>query len=198
LTPIIEQGVVYNPCRWRGFSAPVSFIGVQLPSSVGPGAKTQTVLDLDGKDVTMPIRAEGPIFMVASPLYVDGIVYSIEMGGGLAAVDTRAGKSLYRRYLDGYNRYNRFVYGVAASPTLAGKNIYITDDAGYTHIIQPGPQLQELGRNGIENIHLSGLGGNPCKQESFYTSPFFEGPRMYLRGEEYLYCMGQERERSLP
>ena len=198
LTPIIEQGVAYNPCRWRGFNAPVSFIGVQLPSGVGPGAKTQTVLDLDGRDVTMPVRAEGPIFMVASPLYVDGIVYSIEMGGGLAAVDTRAGKSLYRRYLDGYNRYNRFVYGVAASPTLAGRNIYITDDAGYTHIIQPGPRLQELGRNVIENIHVSGLGGNPCRQESFYTSPFFEGRRMYLRGEEYLYCIGQEGESAVP
>jgi hypothetical protein len=130
--------------------------------------------------------------MVASPLYVDGVVYSIEMGGGLAAVDTVARKSLYRQYLDGYNRYHRFMYGVAASPALAGKHIYITDDAGYTHIIQPGPALKELGRNVIENIHLSGLGGNPCKQESFYTSPFFEGKCLYLRGEEYLYCIGQE------
>jgi len=192
LTPIVENGVIFNPCRWRGFKDPVSFIGVKLPTAIGAGAKTETVLDLDGKDVTMPVRAEGPIFMVASPLYVNGVVYSIEMGGGLAAVDTVAGKALYRQYLDGYNRYNRFTYGVAASPTLAGRNIYITDDAGYTHIIRPGPRLEELGRNVIENIHLSGHGGNPCKQESFYTSPFFEGKCMYLRGEEYLYCIGRE------
>ena len=137
----------------------------------------------------MPTRQPGGIFMVASPLYVDGVVYSVEMGGGLAAVDTLAKKALYRQYLDGYNRYNRYLYGVAASPALAGKNIYITDDAGYTHIIQPGPQFKELGRNILENIHLSGLGGNPCKQESFYTSPCFEGKAMYLRGEEYLYCI---------
>jgi hypothetical protein len=84
------------------------------------------------------------------------------------------------------------VYGVAASPTLAGKNIYITDDAGYTHVIEPGPQLKELGRNVIENIHLSGQGGNPCGQDTFATSPYFEGKAMYLRGEEYLYCIGQE------
>ncbi len=139
----------------------------------------------------MPIRAEGALFMVASPLYVSGVVYSIEMGGGLAAVDTVAGKALYRRYLDGYNRYNRYTYGVAASPTLAGGKIYITDDAGYTHIIQPGPRLVEVGRNVIENIHLPGLGGNPCRQESFYSSPFFAGKFMYLRGEEYLYCIGE-------
>ena len=192
LTPIVEDGVVFNPCRWHGFKDPVSFIGVKLPGSVDAGGKTQTVLALDGKEVTMPARVDGPIFMVASPLYVDGVVYSIEMGGGLAAVDTIAKRALYRRYLDGYNRFNRFLYGVAASPALAGQNIYITDDAGYTHIIQPGPQLVELGRNVIENIHVSGLGGNPCKQECFYSSAFFEGKCMYLRGEEYLYCIGRE------
>jgi outer membrane protein assembly factor BamB len=192
LTPIVHRGVIFNPCHWHGFKDPVSFVGVKLPAGISAGAKTKTVLDMDGKDVTMPVRAEGPIFMVASPLYVNGVVYSIEMGGGLAAVDTVAQKALFRQYLDGYNRYNRFLYGVAASPTLAGRNIYITDDAGYTHVIQPGPRLEEVGRNVIENIHLSGLGGNPCKQESFYTSPFFEGQRMYLRGEEYLYCVGRE------
>jgi len=49
-----------------------------------------------------------------------------------------------------------------------------------------------LSRNILENIHVSGLGGNPCKQESFYTGPYFEGKAMYLRGEEYLYCISQE------
>ncbi len=190
LTPIVENGVIYNPCRWHGFKDPVSFVGVKLSPSVEAGAKTQIAVAVDGKQATMPARVEGPIFMVASPLYVDGVVYSVEMGGGLAAVDVVAGKPLYRQFLDGYNRYNRFLYGVAASPTLAGGNIYITDDAGHTHIIQPGTRLVELERNVIENIHLSGLGGNPCRQECFYTSPFFEGTHMYLRGEEYLYCIG--------
>jgi hypothetical protein len=140
----------------------------------------------------MPTRQPGAVFTVASPLCVDGVVYSVEIGGGLAAVDTVAGKALYRRYLDGYNRYHRYLYGIAASPTLAGKSIYIVDDAGYTHIIEPGPRFEERGRNIIENIHLSGQGGNPGRQESFYTSPFFEGNAMYLRGEEYLYCIREK------
>lgn len=189
LTPIVEDGVIYNPCRWQGWKDPVSFIGVKLPPSDAPGAKAETVLDLKGTEVTMPTRQVGAVFTVASPLCVDGVVYSVEMGGGLAAVDTRTGKGLFRTYLDGYNRYNRYLYGVAASPTLAGKNIYITDDAGYTHILQPGAQFRELKGNVIENIHLSGAGGNPCKQECFYTSPYFHGKSLYLRGEEYLYCI---------
>lgn len=191
LTPIVEDGVMYNPCRWHGFKDPVSFVGVKLPASAARGSKGQVVLDLNGKDATMPARVDGPIFMVASPLYVDGVVYSIEMGGGLAAVDTVGKRAVYRQYLDGYNRFNRFLYGQAASPALAGKNIYVTDDAGYTQIIEPGPRLKVLGRNVIENVHVGGVGGNPGKQECFYTGAFFDGGRMYLRGEEYLYGIGQ-------
>ncbi len=191
LTPIVEKDVLFNPCRWHGFNAPVGFIGVRLPSTAGAGAQAQILMDLDGNEVTMPTRQAGPLFTVASPLCVDGVVYSVEMGGGLAAVDTAARKALYRQYLDGYNRYHRYLYGVAASPTLAGKSIYITDDAGYTHVIEPGPRLKELARNVIENVHLSGLGGNPCKQETFATSPYFAGAALYLRGEEYLYCIGE-------
>jgi hypothetical protein len=190
-TPIVENDIMYNPCHWHGFKNLLSFIAVKLPASAGQGAKAETLFDLDGKGVTMPTRQDGPLFTVASPLYVDGIVYTIEMGGGLAAVDTVGRKANYRLFLDGYNRFNRYMYGVAASPTLAGRNIYIVDDAGYTHIIPPGPQFKELGHNILENIHLSTLGNNPCKQESFCTSPCFEGKAMYLRGEEYLYCIGQ-------
>lgn len=193
-TPVIQDGVIYNPAGWRGFDRPAAFLAVKLPVDVGQGAKTQVVLALDGEEATMPVRMRGPIFMVASPLYVNGVVYSVEMGGGVTAVDTAAGRCLFRQYLDGYNRYDRFLYGVAASPALAGGRIYITDDAGCTHILQPGAKLKELRRNILENIHLSSRGRNPCKQESFYTSPWFEGRRMYLRGEEYLYCIRQDQE----
>jgi outer membrane protein assembly factor BamB len=189
-TPIVENGVIHNPFRFRGFRDTVSFISVKLPASTAKGVKAETVWAPDGKDVSMTMR--GPIFAIASPLYVDGIVYAIEMSGGLTANDTVGKKSLYRQWLDGYNRYNRYLYGVTASPALGGKNIYITDDAGYTHIIQPGPQFKEIGKNILENIHFSGQGGNPCHQESFYTSPYFDGKTMLLRGEQYLYCIEEK------
>jgi hypothetical protein len=117
------------------------------------------------------------------------------MTGGMIAIDMKAQKSLYRRWLDGYNRYNRYLYGVSASPALAGGHIYVADDAGYTHIIEPGPEFKEVGKNVVENLYLSGVGGNPCKQESFYTSPYFAGSAMYLRGEAYLYCIEEKAGR---
>ena len=184
LTPVVENGILYNTSRFRGWEQPEGIIAVKLPSGTAK-ANAPVVWDAPGKDLTMPLR--GLNFEIASPLFLDGILYGVDMTGGMIAIDVEGRKGLYRRWLDGYNRYNRFLYGVAASPTLAGKMLYVTDDAGYTHLIQPGPQFKELGKNVLENIHFSGAGGNPCHQESFYTAPYFEGKAMYLRGEEYLY-----------
>jgi outer membrane protein assembly factor BamB len=187
--PIVDNGIMYDCARYRGQGKPFSIIAVKLPAA--PAAKAQVLFDPDGKDISVPIR--GLAFQIASCLYEGGMLYTIEMGGGLSAVDLANKKCDYRLWLDGYNRYNRMVYGVCASPTLAGKNIYITDDAGYTHILAPGPQFKELQHNVLENIFPAGQGGNPCKQESFYTSPIFEGKSMYLRGEEYLYCIAEKQ-----
>lgn len=195
LTPVVEGGVVYSPGQFQeGERKPWSFIAVRLPSGAGAGAKAEILWSPDGKDVSMPLR--GRNFMIASPLFVDGIVYSVEMSGGLSAVDPGGKKCLYHQWLDGYDRYHRMLYGVCASPTLGGKLMYITDDAGYTHLVQPGPQFKEVARNILENIHFSGAGGNPCHQESFYTAPYFEGKAMYLRGEEYLYHIEETQTAS--
>jgi outer membrane protein assembly factor BamB len=193
VTPIVNDGVLYNAGQQQaGDQRPPTFIAVKLPASAAPGgasAKADMLWAPDGKDVSTLLR--GANFMIASPLYVDGIVYTIDMSGGLTALDPAGKKCVFRQWLGGYNRFNRAVYGVCASPTLAGKNVYVVDDAGFTHIFPPGKEFKELGRNVLENIHASGAGGNPCHQESFYTSPCFEGKFMYLRGEEYLYCIGE-------
>jgi outer membrane protein assembly factor BamB len=183
-TPVVENGIVYNTSRFRGWDELSSMSAVKLPSNPEKGSAT-VVWDPPGKDLATPAR--GTNYTVASPLFVDGILYGVDMTGGITAVDVGGQKGLYRRWLDGYNRYNRFLYGVAASPTLAGKHIYVVDDAGYTHLIQPGPQFKETGRNVLENIYFSSVSNNPCRQEAFYTAPYFDGKAMFLRGEEYLY-----------
>lgn len=183
-TPVVENGVLYNTSRFRGWDEVQSMTAVKLPSNPDKGAAT-VVWDPPGKDLATPAR--GANYTIASPLLVDGILYGVDMTGGVTAVDVEGKRGLYRRWLDGYNRFNRFLYGVAASPTLAGKNIFIVDDAGYTHLIQPGPQFKESGKNVLENVFTTSISNNPCHQEAFYTAPYFEGKAMYLRGEEYLY-----------
>jgi outer membrane protein assembly factor BamB len=194
VTPVVDNGMLYNSARFRGWGELYSVAAIKLPANVSGTSKSQAVWDPPGNDLHMPVR--GANFVIASPLFLNGILYSVDMTGGMIAVDMKAQKSLYRRWLDGYNRYNRFLYGVSASPTLAGKLIYVTDDAGYTHIIEPGPEFKEAGKNVLENMYLSGVGGNPCKQESFYTAPYFAGSAMYLRGEGYLYCVEEKPQAS--
>jgi hypothetical protein len=183
-TPVVENGVLYNTSRFRGWDEVSSMTAIKLPASAEKGAG-QVIWDPPGKDLALPAR--GANYTIASPLFLDGILYGVDMTGGMTAVDVAGKRGLYRRWLDGYNRFNRFLYGVAASPTFAGKHIYVVDDAGYTHLIQPGPQFKETARNVLENIHAASISGNPCSQEAFYTAPFFQGKAMYLRGEEFLY-----------
>ncbi len=187
-TPVVEHGVVFIPDRHKGWSSDnVAFTALRLPTT--DNGKITELFQLNWARDHVPLR--GISFWVASPLYVDGLVYVEDMSGGLMAVDAQAGRSVYRRWLDWYARYDRFLYGAVASPTLGGKNIYLVDDAGYTIILKPGPVYKELGRNVIENISPSSISGNPNKQEAFYTSPVFVGNTIYLRGEEYLYAIGK-------
>ncbi|HEY3319164.1 MAG TPA: PQQ-binding-like beta-propeller repeat protein [Planctomycetota bacterium] len=187
-TPIVENGVLYVPGRFKGWTeANTAFTAYQLPADTNGKPAIKQLFELDWQQDHVPLR--GVTFWVASPLYLDGIVYAMDMSGGLMAVDVAARKSVYRRWLDWYCRYDRFLYGAAASPTLGGKNVYLTDNSGYTIILKPGPLYEELGRNILENISPSTWSGNACKQEAFYTSPVFNGKDLFLKGEEYLYCM---------
>jgi outer membrane protein assembly factor BamB len=186
-TNVVDNGLVFNLWHFRGWSDPESLRVYKLPTGAAAKAKAEVFWDPPRAGVSTPVR--GACGYISGGLVVDGILYGVDTAGGLIAADAQAKKGLYQIWLDGYNRFHRYNYGVCASPTLAGKTIYITDDAGYTHLIQPGPQFKELGSNVIENIHVNGSRTNPCRQESFYTSPYFDGPRMLLRGEEYLYCI---------
>ena len=203
-TPIVENGVIYVSDKFKRWSDNnVAFSALQLPTAMPPAAapaappaqgnKTELkqLFELDSDKVYVPSR--GIFYFVASPLFVDGIVYSLDMSGGLSAVDAAGKTGLYHRWLDWYDRYDRYLYGAVASPTLAGKNIYFVDDAGYTIVMQPGKDYKEVARNVIENTFPASEAGNPCKQEAFYSSPVFEGASLYLKGEEYLYCIRETK-----
>jgi outer membrane protein assembly factor BamB len=118
--------------------------------------------------------------VIASPLYVDGLVYLASEGGRLGVYDAQNGKPVYQYQLDTCPRW-QYVGGPAltASPALAGKNIYVLDGSGVTCIVQPGRTFKQIGRNIIPN----------CGQT--LGPPSFEGSRIYLRTAEKLYCIGE-------
>jgi outer membrane protein assembly factor BamB len=177
-TPLLSGGMMY--C-----DGGKAFQAVQLPASADAGAKG--AWKLDHKQWRMESSSD---FSIASGIIVNGVCYSIDTMGGLTAIDLSAQKVLYLRRLEMYQRANRQVFGFTASPALGGKYLDIFDNTGCAVVLEPGPQFKPAGRNIIEN-QVAG-DWQDYKQEMFYAAPIFDGPAIYLKGSEYLYCIREK------
>ncbi len=63
-----------------------------------------------------------------------------------------------------------------ASPSLVGKNLYLLSEKGVMFIIEAGPEYKQLAKSEL---------GEGC-----HASPAFADGRIYIRGLENLYCIG--------
>jgi outer membrane protein assembly factor BamB len=128
-----------------------------------------------------------------SPLIHEGIYYAHDVFGTLYAVDLETRKVLYRQDLsadlDPFTHYN--AVGVAASISLGGRHLFVMDNQGTTVVFEPGPVFRKVAVNRLERQIDRPWPVRP-QEETGYSPPLFEGSRMYLRGEEFLYCLGRE------
>jgi outer membrane protein assembly factor BamB len=104
----------------------------------------------------------------ASPLYYDGLLYTVQEKGILSVIDAETGKRAYEQDLG----LNRWTY---SSPAVAGDHIYLGTEAGCMIVIKPGRKYREVARNPVDK--------HKC-------SPLFSGSRLYVRGYEYVMCIG--------
>jgi hypothetical protein len=125
-----------------------------------------------------------------SPLVWQDMAYLVDMYGTFYAVDLKAGKLAYRQDLDirGLQHYNAI--GVAASPTLIGKYIYVLDNQGTTFVIEPGREFKLVATNRIES-QIQRTVAIPPQEILSYSAPLTDGKNIFLRGEKYLYCIGE-------
>jgi outer membrane protein assembly factor BamB len=142
-------------------------------------------------------------FYTASPLYHDGLLYCLSNWGRLVVVDTQKYKSsdavVYTSFLpfDLKNPSSRKStgMGVCASPALAGKYIYMIDSAGCVLVLDPGREYKQVAKNTIDETVPEGwdpkhwMGPHHEQTEAALT---FDGNRLYIRGEQYLYCVGKK------
>jgi len=105
----------------------------------------------------------------ASTVLHDGILYAINQVGHASAVDAGDGTVVWDQKLD----IGSTVY---PSVTAAGRYVFFSSDTGKTAVVRAGRTCQVLGRNSLE---------------VFRSSPVFEGRRLYIRGYQHLYCIGQ-------
>ena len=174
-SPVIVNGWMYGDGN-------KSYQAAQLPTS--PEDTAKVAWKLDQKDFRLEASSR---YSIASGIVVNGVGYSVDTMGGLSAIDLASQKVLYIRRLEMYQRANRQVFGFTASPALGGKFLNIFDNTGCAVVLEPGPEYKEAGRNIIENNVASDW--QEYKQELFYSAPVFDGPALYLKGSEYLYCI---------
>jgi outer membrane protein assembly factor BamB len=141
--------------------------------------------------------------VTASPLYHDGLLYSLGNFGKLVVVDTRKTTQkdavVYSNFppFDFKNNYSRksVGMGIGASPALAGKYIYMIDFANCMIVMEPGPEYKQVAKNTIDYTVPEGwepkhwMGAH---HEQTEASPIFDGSRIYIRGEQFLYCIGEQ------
>lgn len=104
---------------------------------------------------------------VSSPLAVNGLLYIATSYGVLACYDAKSGEKLWNQ------EYGGSFY---SSPVYADGKVYITDMTGKTYIVKATRDYQ--------------LVGSPELGEKAVCSPIFQDEKLYLRGMNNLYCIG--------
>ena len=191
-TPLVAGDTIYT---W--FGAPGAMRAMTIPADtdggkVTPGVTFKTEWNADDlpKTKARPFDRE----WIASPLYVDGLIYRICCGGGLLVNDAASGEIVYSKVLPLKPHTEYWAYGGAAiSPTLAGKNIFLLDNQGRTVIIEPGRQYKEIAVNRIEEE-----GDNNKEQVQNLANPYFEGSRIYACTFAGILCTASASGRLAP
>lgn len=131
------------------------------------------------------------LWTAASPLIHGGLIYQVDMYQTLYVFDIKTRQMIHRRQLPlhGFTHYNALA--VAASPTLIGNHIFILDNQGTTLVFEPGRECKQVAANHIGTV-LSRSLPLPGQEILSYAPPIADGNRLYLRGERYLYCIGEK------
>jgi outer membrane protein assembly factor BamB len=106
---------------------------------------------------------------IASPVVSGGLIFIATSYGVLVCYDAATGEKYWEEEAQ---------QGFSASPMVADGKLYAMDTGGIMHIFSLSKEMKKLGA--------------PVLGERAYASPAFSDGTIYLRGEKYLYCIGNE------
>lgn len=154
-SPIVHDNTVYF--------MDASLSALQLPAKVTGKLQVRQLWDTS---------LEGDFY--ASPVYANGLLFTVSDQGTLYIVDGKDGKILVSKELP-FGSKGATIY---SSPTAAGKYVFINSLAGETLVIEATREYKEVKLN-----HLAeGSGGTPV----------LDAKRMFQRGGDKLYCIGEK------
>ncbi|HEY4260472.1 MAG TPA: PQQ-binding-like beta-propeller repeat protein, partial [Schlesneria sp.] len=135
--------------------------GKNMVISIKPGAKGEAT------DTSVRWRHARLVPFCASPLYVDGLVFTVKDGGVLQCLNAGTGKQLKQLRLEASDSYY-------ASPVGGDGKVYVLDEIGRLTVISATDQAEVL--------HTADF-----KEDVFATPAIVDG-RIYLRTAKALYC----------
>lgn len=137
--------------------------GKNLVLSIKPGANGEAT------DSHVVWRHSRLVPFCASPLYVNGLIFTVKDGGVLQCLDAGTGKQLKQQRLQASKSYY-------ASPVSGDGKIYLLDEIGQLTVLKANDQGEVL--------HTAEF------KEDVYATPALVDGRIYLRTAKALYCFG--------
>lgn len=112
---------------------------------------------------------DGYLPEIASPVATADLLFLATSAGDFVCLDAATGGVLWEQeFDDGFN----------SSPILVGNRIYLIDLSGTVHIFEAAAKYKHL--------------ATVQTGEPVYATPAFLDGRIYIRGEDHLYCIGQK------
>ncbi len=137
--------------------------GKNMVLAIKPGAKGEAT------DTSVLWRHERLVPFCASPLYVNGLIFTVKDGGVLQCLNAKTGKSLKQLRLEASDSYY-------ASPVSGDGKVYLLDEIGRLTVLSATDKAVVL--------HTADF------KEDVYATPALVDGRIYLRTAKALYCFG--------
>jgi len=156
-TPIYDAGILYLASGKRDSPR---MLAVDLRGAKG---------DLDGSSAVLWTRDRDTPYVSTPLLYRGQLYFFRHVSSFLTSVDAATGATHFTERAGLGN--------VFASPVAAAGRIYLLGRQGKTLVLAPGPRLQILAENQLDDV--------------FDASPVIVGGELYLRGRRFLYAVAR-------
>ena len=123
----------------------------------------------DVTDTAVKWRLRSHVGVYASPLLVDGLIYTAADESFVSCVDAATGEVAWTERIGG---------SYAASPIYADGRLYFFSEDGTTTVLKPGRNFESLARNSLA--------------DGFMASPAVDGKAFFLRTRTALYRIEDE------
>lgn len=126
-----------------------------------------TALKLNGGTPEIMWQYDEYLPEIASPVAAEHLFFIATSAGDIVCLDAATGEVKWEQ---------EFSDGFSSSPILVGDRVYAIDLEGIVSIFEVAEEYTE-----IATIEMG---------EAVYATPAYVNNRIYIRGEEYLYCIG--------